>query len=204
MAKSPYSMVRILWRYKPKDAGGLFFKRLGRVPAITNKCINMLISTKTGFETEIIKTGNASEHAISIKLAEILPYASGYAVEPQELLSIFEGFGGILPMSSPTATKYGVEVFQIETRNPHLHEARGKGHQDDRLLTGLGAIYHSPLCENDTKQVILDELTERGIIKSKKIPKPHIITPPKKTDLTKFKKVMEEHEESYSILDSKR
>jgi len=99
MAKSPYVMVRILWRYKPKISTGIYFKKWGRVSEITNRCINSLISTKTGFETEIIKTGNAGEHAMSLGLAKILPYASSYAVEPQELVSIFEGFGGVLPMA---------------------------------------------------------------------------------------------------------
>jgi len=69
----------------------------GRVSQITNKCLNDLIFSKTGFETDVIKTGNAGEHAISMKLAELLPYASGYAVEPGELVYLFESFGGILP-----------------------------------------------------------------------------------------------------------
>jgi len=90
-------MVRILWQYKPKISGGLYFKKWGRVSQVTNKYLNDLIYTRTGFETEVVRTGNAGEHAMSMKLAEILPYASGYAVEPQELVSIFEDFGGILP-----------------------------------------------------------------------------------------------------------
>jgi len=52
MAKSPYSMVRVLWRYKPKITAGMFFNRWGRVSEITNRCMNSLISNKTGFETE--------------------------------------------------------------------------------------------------------------------------------------------------------
>jgi len=62
---------------------------------------------------------------MSLRLAEILTYASGYAVEPQELISISEGFGGVLPMAHPTTAKHGVEIFQTETRNPHLHEEKG-------------------------------------------------------------------------------
>mgnify|MGYP001334748163 FL=1 len=202
MAKSSYAMVRILWRYKPKISVGMYFRKWGRVSEITNRCMNSLISSKTGFETEIIKTGNAGEHAMSLKLAEILPYASSYAVEPQELVSIFEGFGGVLPMAHPNAAKDGVEIFQIETRNPHLHEEKGGQHLEGMLLPGLGAIYHSPLCEADTKQMILGELRQQGMIKPReRPPKPHINAPLRNIDLKKFSEAMEESLESYSALE---
>ena len=203
MAKTPYAMVRILWHYKPKVSAGMFFKKWGRVSEVTNKCMNSLISTKTGFETEIIKTGNAGEHAMSLRLAEILPYASGYAVEPQELVSTFEGFGGILPMAHKTAAKHGVEIFQIETRNPHLHEEKGGRHLvTEMLLPGLGTIYHSPLCEKETKETILNELSQREAIKpGEEPPKPNISAPLKKIDMNKFTQAMDEHMESYSALE---
>lgn len=205
MAKSPYAMVRILWRYKPKISGGVFFKKWGRVSEITNRCMNSLISANTGFETEIIKTGNAGEHAMSLKLAEILPYASGYAVEPNELVSIFEGFGGVLPMAHKAAAKHGVEVFQIETRNPHLHEEKGGQHlMEGMLLPGLATIYYSPLCEEETKRVILTELLQQNAIKpDAKPPKPRVSALLKTIDLSKFTRVMKEHLESYSALEEK-
>ena len=202
MAKSPYAMVRILWRYKPKVSAGMYFRKWGRVSEITNKCMNSLISSKTGFETGIIKTGNAGEHAMSLRLAEILPCASSYAVEPQELVAVFEGFGGVLPMTHPIAAKDGVEIFQIETRNPHLHEEKGGQHLEGMLLPGLGAIYHSPLCEADTKQMILGELRQQGMIKPReRPPKPHINAPLRNIDLKKFSEAMEESLESYSALE---
>jgi len=201
MAKSPYAMIRIIWHYKPKIAAGMYFKKWGRVSEITNRCMNSLISSKTGFETDLIKTGNAGEHAMSLKLAEILPYASGYAVEPQELVSIFEKFGGVLPMANSTAAKHGIEIFQIETRNPHLHEDKGNQHLAEMLLPSLGTIYHSQLSDEASRQVILDELLQRNVIKSdEKPPKPRLNTPPKNIDLKKFAKVIEEHVESYSAL----
>jgi len=205
MAKSPYAMVRVLWRYKPKVSAGMFFKKWGRVSEITNRCMNSLISSKTGFETEIIKTGNAGEHAMSLRLAEILSYASGYAVEPQELMSILEGFGGILPMAHPRAAKHGVEIFQTETRNPHLHEEKSGQHLlVEMLLPGLGTIYHSPLCEEETKQVIIGELLQQNAIQpDEEPPKPRIIAPPKNVKLKKFTNVMAEHVESYSALEEK-
>ena len=204
MAKSPYAMVRILWRYKPKISEGMYFKKWGRVSEITNKCMNSLISAKTGFETEIIKTGNAGEHAMTLRLAKILSYASSYAVEPQELVSIFEGFGGVLPMAHQTAAKHGVEVFQIETRNPHLHEEKGRRHRQGMLLPGLGAIYHSSLCDKDTKQMILGELMKQGTIKpDEELPEPCIYAPLKEVNLQKFTKIMGEHMDSYSALPGK-
>ena len=204
IATSPYSMVRILWRYKPKLSTGVYFKKWGRVSEITNKCMNYLISTKTGFDTEIIKTGNAGEHAMSTKLAEILPYASRYAVEPQELMSIFEGFGGVLPMAHQTAAKHGIEIFQTETRNPHLHEEKGEQHLAGMLSSSLGTIYHSTLCEPDTKQMILNELMQHKAIKpGDNPPKPRLSSPPKNIDLQKFAKVMGEHMESYSMPEDK-
>jgi mannosyl-3-phosphoglycerate synthase len=203
MAKSPYSMVRVLWRYKPKISAGMHFKKWGRVSEKTNRCMNSLISNRTGFETEIIKTGNAGEHAMSLRLAEILTYASGYAVEPQELMSILEGFGGVLPMTHPTAAKHGIEIFQTETRNPHLHEEKGGQHLTvEMLLPGLGTIYHSPLCEEETKQLIINELMQQNAIEPEgEPPVPCFIEPLKNIDVKKFTEAMAEHMESYSALE---
>jgi len=170
MAQSPYSMVRILWQYKPKISRRMYFRKWGRVSEITNKYLNDLISSKTGFETEVVRTGNAGEHAMSMKLAEILPYASGYAVEPQELVTIFELFGGILPTNHTKAIGAGIDIFQIETRNPHLHEEKGEEHIREMLLDAMGTIYHSPLCNKDIKQRILTELVNQGALKNGEIP----------------------------------
>ena len=199
MATSPYAMVRILWHYKPKISMGMYFKKWGRASEITNKCLNSLISTKTGFESDLIKTGNAGEHAMSIRLAEILPYASGFAVEPYELVAIFEGFGGVLPTVYKTAANHGIEIFQIETRNPHLHEEKGVEHVREVLTPGLSAIYHSPICEQETKQMVIDELVSQGALKpDEEPPKPHICVLPKKVDIKKFVEVMGKHLATYS------
>ncbi len=201
LAQSPYSMVRILWQYKPKISGGLFFKKWGRVSEVTNKHLNDLISTKTGFETEVVKTGNAGEHAMSMKLAEILPYASGYAVEPQELVSIFEDFGGILPTKNLKAMEQGIDIFQIETRNPHLHEEKGDEHIQEMLLAAMSTIYHSPLCGAKTKQAILAELIKQQILKEAEEPPPvQLISPLKRVDTGRFISHMREDFNKYSVL----
>jgi len=202
MARSPYSMVRILWRYKPKISEGMYFRKWGRVSEITNRCMNSLISIRSGFETDIIRTSNAGEHAMSLKLAEILCYASRYAVEPQELISIFEGFGGVLPMTCRSAVKHGVEIFQIETRNPHLHEDKGVEHLKDMLVPGLATIYHSPICNEETKEKVISELLQQNAISpNEEPPLPHISPPPKTIDIKKFKGLMGERLESYSALE---
>jgi mannosyl-3-phosphoglycerate synthase len=194
LARSPYSMVRILWHYKTKISGGIYFKKWGRVSETTNKCLNDLIFSKTDFETEVIRTGNAGEHAISMKLAELLPYASGYAVEPGELMFLFESFGGILPEIDHEAVEHGIDLFQIETRNPHMHEEKGTQHLKDMLLSGLATIYHSPLCEEGTKKLILRELVNQGALSSRgKPPVPHFNAPIGKIDSSKFMDAIKDH-----------
>jgi mannosyl-3-phosphoglycerate synthase len=204
MAGSPYAMVRIIWRYKPKIGEGVYFRKWGRVSEVTNRCMNSLVSVRTGFETDIIKTSNAGEHAMSLKLAELISYASRFAVEPQELVSIFEGFGGVLPMACKSAAKYGVEILQIETRNPHIHEDRGTEHLRDMLLPGLATIYHSKLCEKETKEKVMSELVQQGAIgPDEEPPKPQICPPPKNIDIQKFTKAMEGYIETRSALRSR-
>ena len=201
LAQSPYSMVRILWHYKPKISAGLYFRKWGRVSEITNKHLNNLISSKTGFETEVVRTGNAGEHAMSMKLAEILPYASGYAVEPQELVSIFENFGGILPSKDIKVMEQGVDIFQIETRNPHLHEEKGDEHLGGMLSAAMSTIYHSPLCDEQLKQAVLAELVSQGVLKNKEEPLPvHINAPPKKASINKFVEAIQKDFDKYHVL----
>jgi len=143
---------------------------------------------------------------MSLRLAEILTYASGYAVESQELISIFEGFGGILPMVHPATAKHGIEIFQTETRNPHLHEERGGQHLlVEMLLPSLGSIYHSSLCGNETKRIIMDELLQqKAIPPNEEPPKPSLIAPPGILNLKKFTSVITERMHSYSALDEKK
>lgn len=201
LAQSPYAMVRILWRYKAKVSSGLYFKKFGRISEVTNKYLNSLISIKTGFETEVIKTGNAGEHAMTMELAEVMPYGSGYAVEPQELISMFENYGGILSTQDTAVVEQGIDVFQIETRNPHLHEERGNEHLNKMLMSSLSVIYHSPLCDKQVKQAILTELISQGLLKKGDEPRPVHINPPlKKANIDKLVSAVGRNFEKYQIL----
>lgn len=201
LAESPYATVRILWRYKPKVSGELYFKKWGRVSEITNKYMNHLLSTKGKFEIGIIETANSGEHAMSVELAQRLTYATGYGVETQELISIFEQFGGILPIADKAVAKRGVEIIQTETINPHFHEERGGEHLlQEMLLPSLSVIYHSPLCESSTKQLILSQLLEQECLKSdEEVPKICLIPPPQKADIQRFARSIESQLLTYSV-----
>lgn len=201
LAKSPLAMVRILWRYKPKLAGELYFKKWGRVSEITNRYINHFISTRGKFESDIIKTANAGEHAMSLELAMRLTYASGYGVETQELVSIFEQFGGILPIADKATAKKGVEIIQTETLNPHLHEERGGDHLlQDMLLPSLSVIYHSPICEQSTKDIIIKQLLDQECLKpGAEVPRMRLIPPPQKANMDKFAQLFETQLPLYSV-----
>ncbi len=162
--------------------------------------MNSLISSNTGFETDVIKTGNAGEHAMSLNLAEVIPYASGFAIEPQELVSIFEHYGGVHAVSAGEKASSGIEIFQIETRNPHLHEEKGEEHLNEMVLDGLGSIYHSPLCGEETERLILDQLRRRNILSDDQTPPaPKLISPPSTANFEKFREIVENHLESYSL-----
>jgi mannosyl-3-phosphoglycerate synthase len=193
MAKTPYVMVRNSWLYKPKILeSDIYFRKWGRVSEVTNRYMNSMISSRTKFETEIIKTGNAGEHAMSMKLAEILPLASGFAVEPMELIHLLENFGGEKPSIHTKALKEGVGIFQIETRNPHFHMEKGSEHLNEMLLAAMGTIYHSPLCNADVKKEIIKELVAQEALSSEEIPpKPKIYPPLEKVKFTKLKHELE-------------
>lgn len=165
-SKSPYSMVRIQWHSKPKIVdSGLFFAKWGRVSRITNQYLNQLLSHYTGYETEALRTGNAGEHALSIPLALLLDYSAGFSVETYHFVSLLEKFGGVMPSPYPEVMKTGAEIFQMESRNPHFHEAaKGDKHIKEMIEYSLAVLYHSPMCPDVLKKDILRELRRGRII----------------------------------------
>src|ERR671936_382634 len=166
MSKTPYTMIRVSWIYKPKMSDtGLYFSKWGRVSELTNQHLNSLISYYTGFETEVMRTGNSGEHCMSLKLAELLNFSSGYSIEPYEIVNVLEEFGGIIPTTNQDAMDKGVEVMQVETRNPHFHEEKGDIHLKEMFNGSLGCIYHSKICHPRLREKILEELHGRDILK---------------------------------------
>lgn len=177
MSESPYSMVRIAWHSKPKIIESkLFFRKWGRTSENTNKLLNKLISNYTGFETEIIKTGNAGEHAMSLDLAMCLNYSTGYSIEPYHIINIIEKFGGLKESPFPRPMQKGVEIYQIESRNPHLHESGDVEHVDEMSFLAMQVIYHSTICSEQFKKELLNEMVRKKYIEKGEVPpKPHYL-----------------------------
>jgi mannosyl-3-phosphoglycerate synthase len=194
MSSTPYCNVRVSWVFKPKVKNNtLQFSKWGRVSEITNKNLNGLLASVTGFETEIIKTGNAGEHALSMPLAERLHYSSGYSVETREFIDIFEKFGGLMPSDYPQIMEKGVEVFQIETRNPHFHEDKGAAHLSEMLEASLATIYQSKVCPDELRENLQDQL--RHLSKGKRVDygrKYRVIEPISTISIAEFEKGIRE------------
>ncbi len=178
MASSQNVMVRIRWPYKGKIAGiqqDIYFRKRGRVSAITNEVLNLALSLRRGVETDIIVTANSGEHALSTRLAFSLQWAGGFAIEPYELVYLFEncwlgldrGRCGLQPPST--------EVLQIETRNPHIHAERGDEHIVDMVAKSLGTIYHSELANEKVKKKIMTILGSYGY--EEEPPRPRVYPP---------------------------
>jgi mannosyl-3-phosphoglycerate synthase len=122
-------------------------------------------------------------------------------VESQELISLFENFGGILPTEESKVIEQGIDILQIETRNPHLHEERGNQHLNQILLSSMSTIYHSPLCDKEVKQAILGELVNQGILKNGESPSPvRINSPLNKVKVSKFVNVIRRDFHKYHVL----
>lgn len=171
-AKTNYSMVRIQWHSKPKIVDSeMFFARFGRVSRITNQYLNQLLSLQSGFETDILATGNAGEHAMSMELALKMGYSSGFSIEANHFVSLLENFGGANPSQFPEVMSHGTELFQIQSRNPHFHDfAKGDDHLNEMIEASLSVIYYSPICPKSLQEQILEELYRLKILGKKQLP----------------------------------
>ncbi|MCD6188899.1 MAG: mannosyl-3-phosphoglycerate synthase, partial [Thermococcus sp.] len=91
----------------------------------------------------------------------------------------------------------GVEIFQIETLNPHFHEDKGQEHVKEMVLLSLTTIYHSKLASERLKRRILEDLKMHGIIKeNEEPPKPMVMRPIKDIDIEKWMKTLESNQET--------
>jgi mannosyl-3-phosphoglycerate synthase len=195
MSQTPYIMIRVSWIYKPKiSETGLYFSKWGRVSELTNQHLNSLVSYYTGFETEVVRTGNSGEHCMSLKLAELLTYSSHYAIEPYEIVNVLEEFGGIIPTVNQDAMDKGVEIMQVETRNPHFHEDKGDDHLKEMVVASLGSMYHSKICPPKLREKILESLRSKNMLEEgeqqEEPPAPVKIEPFKDIDVRQFAKVL--------------
>lgn len=202
ISNTPYTMIRVSWIYKPKiSETGVYFSKWGRVSEITNQYLNSLISYYTGFETEVMRTGNSGEHCMSMKLAELLTYSSSFSVETYEMVNLLEEFGGIVPTENQEAMDKGIEVMQVETRNPHFHEEKGDIHLKEMIDGSLGCIYHSKICHPKLREKIVEELRGKGVIEENQEPSVlQKINPFKDIDMLQFGKIL--HNKATSFVHS--
>lgn len=160
-----HTVVRISWHSKPKIVErSLYFAKWGRSSRRCNRALNQLLSHFTGFETEIVKTGNAGEHALTLDLAMSMRYATGYAVEPYHYIDLLEQYGGVFPGEHGDMRRM-VRIGQIESRNPHLHAEKGDAHVADMIIGSLATVYHSKLCPASLQKRIDEELRQGGYLK---------------------------------------
>jgi mannosyl-3-phosphoglycerate synthase len=179
IAGSPYSMVRISWHSKPKLRDGrLFFSRKGRSSMITNEWLNRFLAEYSGFGTEVIATGNAGEHAMTLDLGLKLRLAGGFAVEPYEYVDLFEQFGGVLESNDPDVMTSSVPVVQIETRNPHFHDNKGEEHVQGMRMQALNVVYHSPVTLPAVRQAIIEFMVSQGALEIGQEPPRERVYPP--------------------------
>lgn len=206
LAESPFAMVRISWMSKPKiQDGRLFFNRWGRTSQVTNEFLNLLLAQYSGFGTDIIATGNAGEHAMSIDLGMRMHMASGFAVEPHQYIDLFEQFSGVLPSDQKEVLKAGVDILQIETRNPHFHEDKGTDHVQEMRLNALNVLYHSPVCIEPVRKDIKKFLRKQDVITKDETPPQETIYPALETiDQSRFKDVLTEHSDSFQQIRRRR
>jgi mannosyl-3-phosphoglycerate synthase len=179
LAASSYSMVRISWHSKPKLRDGrLFFSRRGRSSEVTNEWLNRFLAEYSGFGTEVIATGNAGEHAMSLDLGLKLRLAGGFAVEPYEYVDLFEQFGGVLESPHPEVMASSVPVLQIETRNPHFHDNKGEDHVQGMRMQALNVVYHSPVTLPAVREAIVEFLVAQGALQPGQEPPRERVYPP--------------------------
>ncbi|EJT77368.1 hypothetical protein GGTG_07280 [Gaeumannomyces tritici R3-111a-1] len=173
------AMVRLSWRSKPKVRNGkLEFSKSGRSSVITNRWLNQLLMAQGGAEEgnrDIIATGNAGEHAMSLELGAKMRFASGFAVEPFQFLDIMEQFGGSASVPSTKEKTQGrrrheqqqpVKIIQIETRNPHFHQDKGGEHVKDMWAQALGVIHNSTVTPPSLRHEIAAFMLENKALPS--------------------------------------
>ncbi|HEX2613888.1 MAG TPA: mannosyl-3-phosphoglycerate synthase, partial [Nitrososphaera sp.] len=110
-----------------------------------------------------------------------------------EFIDIFEKFGGLMPSDYPQIMEKGVEVFQIETRNPHFHEDKGAAHLSEMLEASLATIYQSKVCPDELRENLQDQL--RHLSKGKRVDygrKYRVIEPISTISIAEFEKGIRE------------
>ncbi len=204
MSESPYTMVRLHWRHKPKIIKKkIYFRKWGRVSEVTNKILNLLLGYLTRFETNIIATGNAGEHAFSMELAEYMEFSTGYSIEPYELVYLLEKFTNENGNEkSKDIYDHGIDILQIETLNPHFHEEKGQEHILDMLLSSMSVIYNSSVATEELRTIIQKELKSHGVnLEEVELKKPHVLPPVSTIDFNLWKDTLLSNAETLLVFE---
>jgi mannosyl-3-phosphoglycerate synthase len=104
-----HAMVRIKWNSKPKVKDGeIVLEKSGRSSRVVNHWMNRLLTTFDHgcSQSDMIQTGNAGEHAMSIDYALELKFATGYAVEPYQLIDTWERLAGFIPLGTSSKDEH--------------------------------------------------------------------------------------------------
>jgi len=155
-------MIRIMWAHKGWTTEEFFLRRFGRVSTAINTVLNKVLSFKRKRETDIIKTSNSGEHAMSMDLVKMVEWGSGFSIETQELVSILEKCYIDLDNGYCPALPENIEIYQVESLSPHIHAEKGDEHIAEMLIASLSAIYHSKLADEKSKIYILNVAKELG------------------------------------------
>ncbi len=163
LSEGPYTMVRIKWPFKGKlAAGDMYLRRRGRVSRVTNSVLNYALSIWRRIETDIIRTGNSGEHAMSMKLALKMKWAGGFAIEPYQLVYLLETCYLGLDGGKCDFLPEGVSIYQIQSRNPHIHAERSDEHIVEMVVKSLASIYYSKLNNERVEERIQGVLRSYG------------------------------------------
>jgi mannosyl-3-phosphoglycerate synthase len=130
-------------------------------------------------------------------LAECLHYTSGYSIETREFIDILEKFGGLVPSDYPQIVDKGVEIFQIETRNPHFHEDKGMAHLNEMLEASLATIFESKICPPDLQDALHDQLKHITKKKTDYGKKYYMLEPINTIHMPEFEKGIREKADSF-------
>ncbi|MEM4717989.1 MAG: mannosyl-3-phosphoglycerate synthase [Desulfurococcaceae archaeon] len=163
ISESKYTTVRIHWSYKGWAEGELYLRRMGRVSRIVSTLFNRLLSKGRLHETDIIKTSNSGEHAMSMELVKIIGFSSRFSVESGELIKMIElCYTGVDKGLCPAVPNF-IEYYQVESLNPHIHAVKGEEHVKEMVAESLGTLYYSETADEEFKDIIKKTLIELGI-----------------------------------------
>jgi len=78
-------------------------------------------------------------------------------------------------------------VYQIESRNPHLHEDKGEEHVEQMSYAAHQVVYHSSICPEEFKTELLQDMISYRFVQPQEEPvHPTYYRPLVEIDLKKF------------------